>query len=410
MAVGTRLTVSGPRNEQRPLLAAFAGSAETAQQLQQVGAHLSRYQHYVSQGGIGAAIRYCRSQRSPELLVLDICAEAEPLQALDQLANYCEAHTRVIVVGSHNDIGFYQRMMQMGVSEYLPLPLDADRYQYAARVALGEQPAVDQVRGKRIAVYGCRGGVGVTLLAANLAWHLSQTLRASTALLDLDLHQGDLDLLLGFTASDRLERVMTRVEDIEDLQLLERAGEQLAERLSVYKNRHARLPPDPDTARQRIRQLCELHSRVVLDLPRSQSGLSRQLLLEAELRVVVLEPGLSTLRDATELLQQLGEDAAGQRTLLVLNYTRPEKHCMISQAQVEQTLRRPVDFVLPWMPERTAQAQDLGVPLVSQSHRLSQQIAALAEDLLGHKAVVSRHNPLTRLLQRLKPEPSDVRT
>lgn len=393
-----------------PVLAAYAHSPDLARQLSEVGVQLAGCQQQVSSGGIAAAVSRCKARRSPELLVIDISDEAQPLQALDQLANYCEAHTRVIVLGQHNDIEFYRRIMQLGISEYLPLPLDADRYQHAVLVALGQQPLADRARGKRVAIYGCRGGVGVTMLAANLAWLMAQQLRASTALLDLDLRHGDLDLLLGFNASDRLERVMTRADDIEDTQLLERAGEQLLDRLQVYKSRHAQQPSELAIARPRIRQLCELNSRVVLDLPRSQPALSMQLLQDAELRLVVLEPGLSALRDGTEILQQLGEDVAGQRTLLVLNYTRPDKHCMISLQQIEQTLGRAVDYCLPWQPERTAQAQDLGVPLVSQSSRLSQQLEALAQDLLGHKVAVAANHPLAQLWQRLSREWLNVRT
>ena len=389
---------------ERPVAAAqaqmrvFAGESENARQLESVSGQLSRYQPVVEVGGVDAAITYCRQNRSPDLLVVDVSAEADAFAALDRLADHCEAHCRVLVVGSRNEIGFYQSMMALGISDYLPLPLDADRYQHAVQIAMGDKVHRTVRLGKQVAIMGSRGGVGVTTLAANLSWALAHELNINTAVIDLDLQHGDLDLLLGFTASERLAQVMDTPLNENDLTPLERAGDTLAERLTAFKSRGMRAMADG--AKNCLEMLCQRYNRVVIDMPR----LGPQpfaLLQQADIRVLVTEPGLSSLRETAETLQLLGPDQPGHRTLVVLNHVRSEKHQLVSPLQIEQTLRRKPDFILPWQPDQAVSAQDLGTPVVAGNSRLSQQIRLLARNLIGHQSEAPRKRSLAGLLERL---------
>ena len=58
--------------------------------------------------------------------------------ALDQLAAYCDAGTRVVVIGRMNDVTLYRELVRRGVSDYLISPVDVLQIVRAdMRVVLG---------------------------------------------------------------------------------------------------------------------------------------------------------------------------------------------------------------------------------------------------------------------------------
>ena len=67
-----------------------------------------------------AAIEAYRSAPTPNVIVLEATADREALiEQLDELAQYCDAGTKVIVIGKVNDIVLYRQLIARGVSEYL---------------------------------------------------------------------------------------------------------------------------------------------------------------------------------------------------------------------------------------------------------------------------------------------------
>ena len=90
------------------------------------------------------------------------------LDGLDALAEFCDAGTRVIVIGRHNDVMLYRELMRRGVSDYLIAPvgtLDVVR----SICGLFSAPDAKPV-GRIIAVVGAKGGVGASTIAHNIAW------------------------------------------------------------------------------------------------------------------------------------------------------------------------------------------------------------------------------------------------
>src|SRR5206468_3858918 len=93
-----------------------------------------------------------------------------------------------VVIGRANDVGLYRELMRRGISEYLLAPvgpldiIEAISGLYAA-------PDAAPI-GRVIVVKGARGGVGASTLAHNVGWMLSQSLKAHTAVLDLDFAFG----------------------------------------------------------------------------------------------------------------------------------------------------------------------------------------------------------------------------
>ena len=74
-------------------------------------------------GGAAAAVEAYRNAPTPNVIVLEATVNREILvDQLDELSQFCDAGTKVIVLGKVNDIVLYRLLMSRGVSQlYLAL-------------------------------------------------------------------------------------------------------------------------------------------------------------------------------------------------------------------------------------------------------------------------------------------------
>src|SRR3974377_2115901 len=69
-------------------------------------------------GGAVAAVEAYKNAPTPNVIVLEAPADRDALVTqLAELAHYCDAGTKVVVLGKTNDIVLYRRLMARGVSE-----------------------------------------------------------------------------------------------------------------------------------------------------------------------------------------------------------------------------------------------------------------------------------------------------
>src|SRR5271167_2161264 len=71
-------------------------------------------------GGAPAALEAYKSAPTPNVVVLEAPPSRDALlEQLEELAQYCDAGTKVVVLGKLNDIVLYRQLIARGVSEYL---------------------------------------------------------------------------------------------------------------------------------------------------------------------------------------------------------------------------------------------------------------------------------------------------
>jgi pilus assembly protein CpaE len=120
----------------------------------------------IQMGGIGAAIEAFRSSPTPNVILIETDARAtDILSGLDQLAEHCDAGTRVVVMGRVNDVLLYRELTRRGVSEYLMTPVNTIDVVRAV-CHLFSAPDAKPV-GRIVAVVGAKGGVGASTVAHN---------------------------------------------------------------------------------------------------------------------------------------------------------------------------------------------------------------------------------------------------
>src|SRR3569623_3838286 len=170
---------------------AFCETVETAAAIQSAGddRRLGKAHVKIQMGGIAAAIEAYRGSPTPNVIILEADGHADSiLTGLDALAEFCDAGTRVVVIGRANDVSLYRELVRRGVSDYMISPvgtIDVVR----SICGLFSAPDAKPV-GRVIAVVGAKGGVGASTVAHNIAWAVARDLSLESVVTDLDLAFG----------------------------------------------------------------------------------------------------------------------------------------------------------------------------------------------------------------------------
>src|SRR5580658_465469 len=150
---------------------AFCETVETAAAIQAAGEdrRMAKAHLRIQMGGLTAAIEAYQSSPTPNVIILESDSRREDILAgLDQLANYCDAGTRVVIIGRTNDVMLYRELVRRGVSDYLISPVGMLQI---VRAVCGLFSAPDaKPIGRIIAVVGAKGGVGASTIAHNIAF------------------------------------------------------------------------------------------------------------------------------------------------------------------------------------------------------------------------------------------------
>ena len=256
-------------------------------------------------GGISAAIAEYRDSPTPDLLILESAAAREDLLSLlAKLAPVCDSRTKVVVVGTSNDIALFRELVAGGIAEYLLAPVGALTIIGAVLRLFPEESGTRL--GKIHAVIGAKGGVGSSVFAQNLAWTVSHCTHA-TLLADLDLQFGTAALNCNIDCPTGFAEQLPEVDRL-DGALLERLLFKRGKGLSLLPcATAAHIASDPDMATiEKVLDLARCaFPHVVLDLPHAWSPLVRSALLAADDIILVAEPDLANLRNARSLVDFL---------------------------------------------------------------------------------------------------------
>jgi pilus assembly protein CpaE len=264
---------------------------------------MERAKTVVFEGGIGAAVQYYQNQPTPSLLVVESLDSAQQLLGyLEQLAEVCDAGTKVVVVGNANDIALYRELMRRGVSEYLVPPLGTLQM-IAAITALYSDPAQPFI-GRQIAFCGAKGGAGASTLAHNVAHLISERMGANTVLVDLDLAFGTAGLDFNQDPLHGIADALSQPDRLDPV-LMERMMARCGDHLSLFAA-PATLEKDFDIPVETFEEVAQkIRSStpyVVLDLPHAWTPWKRRMLVTSDDVIVVAEPDLASLRNAKNLV------------------------------------------------------------------------------------------------------------
>ncbi|MDD3838224.1 MAG: CpaE family protein [Phenylobacterium sp.] len=343
-------------------------------------------------GGLSAAIEAYQNQPTPSLVIVESLASAhEMLVQLDRLAEVCDPGTKVVVIGSANDIALYRELMRRGVSEYLVAPLEP--LQIVRTISgLYADPSAPFV-GRQVAFCGAKGGVGASTLAHNVAHAITERLQTNAVLVDLDLAFGTAGLDFN---QDPIQGVMDALSQPERLDsvLMDRMMARCTERLSLFAA-PANLDDDyeigPDAYEEVTQKIRSAAPFVVLDLPHSWSSWKRKILLGSDDLVIVATPDLASLRNAKNMVDLVRRARPNDPPpQLVLNMVGVPGRPEIPVKDFGEALALAPSLVLPFDPKLFGQAANNGQMLV---------------EVNGKSPAAEGVNHLAQLISRREPPP-----
>jgi pilus assembly protein CpaE len=292
----------------RVSIQAFCESTEAASIIQAAIGDRRMNKAHVKQnmGGAAAAVEAYRNAPTPNVIVIEATAERDQLVGyLDELAEYCDAGTKVIILGKVNDIVLYRQLIARGVSEYLVLPFSVVDF-VGAVSHLFKAPGAKPL-GRILALVGAKGGVGSSTVAHNLAWHFAAELSMDTIIADLDLGFGTAGLDFNQDPPQGVaeavfapDRVDTTLVD----RLLSKCGDHL--HLLAAPAMLDRIYDFSETAFDSIVDAVRASAPwIVLDVPHGWTAWQRRMLVGADEVIVVAQPDLANLRNAKNILDNI---------------------------------------------------------------------------------------------------------
>jgi pilus assembly protein CpaE len=400
LALKTALETSEPR------LVAFLADDITRETVARLAAQLGWRDAVIGQGGIAAAAQAIDAATPPGLLVIDISDNDDPLGAMDALAEICPPATRVVTVGTSNDIMLYRRLLAMGVVDYLHKPVAADALHEALLQAsrpIERIAAAPSTRTARvIAFIGARGGVGTTTLATAIGWCLGEEQQQRVALLDLDLQFGNVALGLDLEPGRGLREALEHPERIDGLFVSgAMTGTPRLRVLAAEEPLDDHPLLDPSSVDPLLAALNDDFDCVIVDVPRALDGMARRLLARADATVIVGDFSLAAMRDTHRLIVLTAVLRPGVAPIVLVNRAGALARGEIDHAAFEKGIGRKIDCVIPYDAKAAVAMAQHGKPLpaAAQSSKAAAALRRLAVTLSGHEAAKPR-SLLKRWLKR----------
>ena len=323
---------------------------------------LSKAHVSVHMGGAQAAVIHYQESPTPNLIVIQCSLpRAEMLNELDQLAESCDAGTKVLMVGRENDVSLYRELLKRGVSEYIVAPVSPIQLMETIS-GLYNNPTSDPV-GHIFAFIGAKGGVGSSTVCHNASWALSELLKSNVVIADLDLAFGTAGLDFNQDPVQGIADALASPERLDEV-LLDRLLTKCSEKLSIFAapvvlDRDHDIAPDAcDIVLDIVRQSVPY---VTVDLPHNWSAWTKRVLMQADEVVITAEPDLANLRNAKNIIDLLKTARKNDsQPRLILNRVNMPKRPEITIKEFEANLGLKATSVIDFDIETFGQAANNG--------------------------------------------------
>ena len=245
-----------------------------------------------------------------------------------------------------------------------------------------------QEKGNILYLLGCKGGVGTTTVAVNLAASLAELDRSlSVALTDMTLPFGGIPIFLNVqTLPDwhEVARVISHVNPIllQNILLRHPSGIFLLPCLSGPDGLHA---ADPEVVERLLSVIRKHFDFIVVDGGRFLVQTSHKILEACDTILVVTvlnNPCLVNVKRVLSIFNKLGYSRDG-KTKIVIN--RYDSHCSLSLKEVEQKIGQEVFWKIPNDFRTTMTAIDRGevLSVVGDGKEICKSFEELAACFLG---------------------------
>lgn len=392
---------------------AYVTKKETAMSLKaaQNDITFSRSNMSVRQGDIDDAIEYYENDKdTPDLLIVEVEGEDRDAiyEKMDTLANYVTHGTKVMIIGYINDITFYRSLIDMGVDEYMSIPLTTADFVSCVRGIYGE--AVINERGHTVAIAGARGGIGTSIIAQNIAASMAEIYKKPVTIIDLDIFFGtvgiNLDVDISFGVRDALEIRNDKGEL--DESRMSKILVKKTENLWILGTNPSLLPcPELtfDNIAYVIDQVAKISEYIVLDIPHVWNDIFMEIMLSANHLLVGMDATLPALRNMQNINEVLvKKKPEGTKFDYFINLTGLDKTSELNLKEIQDAMKKEPISSIPWMPAEFRYAEMNGQLLIGEggNKKVENKILDIAYKLKSPKDKTQYKKQENSLLESLK--------
>lgn len=322
---------------------------------------------------------------APQLVIVNL--EPHGVQALRKIGHLPRQYPNIsfFVLSKIVDANLLMEAMQLGVREFIPLPINEETFTTAL-----DRVAQQNGMGKRARILHfipTIGGCGSTTVACNVAAALAKT-GAKTVLVDLDLVRGGVasyfDIRPRFTIADVMESGDALDKNLLDNALAIHAGSGL----SVLARPD--LPEDtlrvkPASFSRLLSLLSRMFDHVVLDSMMSIDPLYATAVQAADVNVIVMQLNVPSAKNAERFVGTLRRTAIDPYKVRIVANRYIKKGHDIEPAEVERALGLKIAHYIPNDFKTAIGAINLGEPFVLRAPKteISQSIIGFADQLSG---------------------------
>lgn len=348
---------------------------------------------------------------APDVVVVDFAGTPDAPGFIRKLAASCP-DTYVIVTGAGAPPALMSRAVAAGARGFLIKPYGIDELVSTVHEVVDNARSVAQTRprferlrrGRLLAVYSPKGGVGTTTTATNLAVALATRANARVALIDLDLQFGDVGAVLDLHSANSIAELIGHddlaPELIDETFIRHTSGLRV---LIAPDDLEFVSTIDPDQVIRLLEQLRPLFDYIVCDLWSSFEDLTVGVLRAADRVLLVTTPELPALRNVQRVLNSARPDLQLDDKVLVVANRYPGK-TGLSRDDMTKAVGRSIAATIPSEGVSVTDAINRGVSLLDP--RLHVRIARSYHELA---AIITAQAPvaLPRATGAMKPSNVD---
>ena len=309
---------------------------------------------------------------SPDVVLVEMNGESRVPEWLENLPQEMP-HAHVLVCSYNREPDFLIRAMQVGIREFLPLPLtqgDLEGALNRVRTARKQLMPVENREGRIIVVTGHKGGAGSTTIAVNLALALAESATGRLALIDLGRPFPDVGTFLDQESNYSIVDLVQNIANL-DRAFIQRIMQPYDARLSIlhgaadFKEQDSL---DLESLEPIFAILRQMYSYIVIDLSHWLDELFLRVLTEADMVLMLTGLTVPDLRNLKKLWPYTMEWRQDKRKIKIV-VNRYDNSSGLQLRDLENILQHPAFATVPSDYQALMQCLNQGSPLMGAAPR-----------------------------------------
>lgn len=343
--------------------------------LKMVGLMLERQGHQIVVANTGMQAIEKATTQAPDLVILDVMMpDLDGYQVARRLRQDPATQSLpILMFTAKSSVADKIAGFQAGVDEYLTKPIHPAELITRVQVMLQRkqvaQAAPPPQRGKLIAFLPCKGGVGNSTLALNVAVMLAQTAKDKKVLLiELARTGGTLGLQLNLNVPGSLQTFIKKgnpltAETLQNQVVTHACGLHLL----LNTARHTEQEELPESiVRATLDHTLSNYDWVVVDLSPSLHKANMEVLQRARSVFLTIESSKLGLSMARTMLDEMHGGNINTTKVGIVLINRVQAAASMTRSVIEERLGRTFIAAIPPTPELAFQSLETGTPMVLQ--------------------------------------------